>query len=163
MLFYVFQNDEEQIYILFLAHHVERRRFDHRDIYFWQFLFRIKDFELIKIESEIFNRLRIFDFIDWFCRFFVFSRKINRWLIRIIFSSKKNFSDDRKRFSRVSNRIVKFEIVWLIQKRFLLERKVFFFVCRLCSFRMRAESRNEFDDINFFMITDFEFTHSWFV
>jgi hypothetical protein len=116
MLFYVFQNDEEQIYVLFLIHHIECWCFYHRDIHYEQrfFLFRIRDFVLSKIESEIFNRFRIFDFVDRFCRFFVFSRKTNRWLIKIKFLSKKNFDDDRKRFSRVLDRVIEFRVIWLI-------------------------------------------------
>jgi hypothetical protein len=110
MLFYVFQSDRKKIYVLSFIHHVERWYFNHRDIHFWQYLFRVRDFELIKIESEIFNRLRIFDSIDWFCRFcrfFDFSKMINRWLIKINFFSRKNFNDDRKKFYRVFIRIVK--------------------------------------------------------
>jgi hypothetical protein len=163
MLFYVFQNDEKQIYVLSFIHHIERWCLYHRDVHFWQFLFRVKDFELIKIESEIFNRFRIFNSIDRFCRFFVFSKKTNRWLIKIMFFSKKNFNDNRKRFSRVLCRIVKFEVIWLIQKSFLLEMNVFFFVHRLCFSRIRAKLKIEFDDVRFFMIIDVVFTHSWFI
>jgi hypothetical protein len=78
MLFYVFQNDEEQIYVLFLIHHIERWCFYYRDAHHeqWFFLFWIKDSEFIKIESEIFNCFRIFNFINRFCRFFAFSKKL---------------------------------------------------------------------------------------
>ncbi len=163
MFFYVFQNNEKQIYVLSLIHYIERWCLYHRDVHFWQFLFRVKDFELIKIESEIFNRFRIFDFVDWFCRFFVFSKKINRWLIRINFFSKKNFDNDHREFSRVFNRIVKFEVIWLIQKRFLFEMNVFFFVCCFYSSRMRAKFKRKFDDIRFVVIIDFVLLHSRFV
>jgi hypothetical protein len=116
MLFYVFQNNEEQTYVLSLIHHIERWCFYHRDVHHeqWFLLFRIRDFELIKIESEIFNRFRIFNFIDRFRWFFVFSKKTNRWLIRIKFFSRKNFDDDRKRFSRVLDRVIEFRVIWLI-------------------------------------------------
>jgi hypothetical protein len=125
MFFYVFQNNEKQIYVLSLIYYIERWCFYHRDVHFWQFFFQVKDFELIKIESEIFNRLRIFDFVDWFYWFFVFLKKINRRLIKINFFSRKNFDDDYTEFSRVLNRIVKFEVIWLIQERFLFEMNVF--------------------------------------
>jgi hypothetical protein len=116
MLFYVFQNDEEQIYVLSFTHHIERWCFYHRDVHHEQrfLLFRIRDFELINIESEIFNRFRIFNSIDRFWRFCVFSKKTNRWLIRIKFFSKKNFDDDRKKFSRVLDPVIEFWVIWLI-------------------------------------------------
>jgi hypothetical protein len=167
MLFYVSQNDRKKTYVLSFTHHVERRCFDHCDIHFWQFLFRVKDFRLELNEFKISNRLRIFDSIDWFCRFFVFSKKINRWLIKTNFFSKKNF-DDFNEFSRVLNRFIEFEVIWLIQKRFLFERNVLFFVYRFyCSrfylFRMRAEFWEKFDNIRFFVINDVMLSHSWFV
>jgi hypothetical protein len=120
MFLYVFQNDEKQIYVLSLIHHIERWCFYHRDVHHekWFLFFRVKDFELIKIEFEIFNRFRIFNFIDQFCQFFVFSKKINRWLIswliRTNFFSTKNFSDDLFRFSRVLDRVIEFRVIWLI-------------------------------------------------
>ncbi len=162
MLFYVFQNNEEQIYVLFFIHYIERWCFYHRDVHHeqWFLFFRIRDFEFIKIESEIFNHFRIFNFIDWFYRFFVFSKKINRWLIRIMFFSRKTFDDDRKRFFRVLcrivkrfvrvlSRIVKFEVIWFIQKRFLFEMNVFFCSSSL-SFSTACRTQNKIRWCSFF-------------
>jgi hypothetical protein len=160
MFFYVSQNDRKKIYVLSFIHHVERWCFDHGDIHFWQFLFRIKDFRFNLNEFKIFNRLRIFDYLDWFCRFFVFSRKINRWLIKTNFEKRilmilMNFLE----FLIDSSSLKWFD--WF--KRDFFWKEMFFFVYCFYSFRMRAEFRIKLDDVRFFIIIDVVFTHSWFI
>ncbi len=129
-----------------------------------------------KIKSEIFNCIKNLYSLDWLCRFLIFSKKIIRWLInwlieKIIFS-KNNFNNDLDEFCRVFDRIVKFELIWLIRERFLLERNLLFFVwrfrfrfrrLRFFFFWMSADFWNKFNDICLFMIIDFMRTHSWFI
>ncbi len=67
------------------------------------------------------------------------------------------------RYIRDLSENVEFDVIWLIQKRFLFEMNVFFFVCRFYFFRMRAKLRRKLDDVSFLMIIDFVFTHSWFI
>ncbi len=127
MLFYVFQNDEEQIYVLSFAHHVECWRFNHRNVDLEQLLIiRVRDFELIKIESEIFNCIEVLWLIDRLRWFFVFWKKINRWLIKFNIFSKTNFNDDLNVSCRILDRVARFEVIWLIRRKFPLERNVFF-------------------------------------
>jgi hypothetical protein len=132
------------------------------------FSFELEISSSLRFESEISNRLRVFEFIDELRWFFVFSRKTNRfWSIWTSFRKRtfvmivKNFFE----FCFVEFLVKMSNLTWFdwFEKDFFSKWMFFFFVCHFYSSRMRAKFRRKLDDVRFLMIADFVFTHSWFI
>jgi hypothetical protein len=170
MFFYVFQNDEKQIYVflLFIMLKIDAfiiAMFITRSDFF-SFELKILNSLRLSLKSLIVLRssVLLIDFVD----FLSFRKRlIADWSIDW---SKQIFFRER-----ILMTIFSFEFLiessnfewsdWF--KKDFFSKEIFFFVrrwrrFRFYSFEMSVKSWKEFNDVRLFMIIDFVFVHSWF-